>query len=179
MVRKADSRGSEQVTRKTLGIYHMKEKRRCLASASQGRGFGIAEEEEKGFQGESSSSANEPHPAEQPLVLRIWPAGCKMRQRQPASNSEANDEAPGDGRRLGGGCPWLYSARATVRCGRRAMGKGQQVVVAGSAAVMEQLSVEVFQHEDELYVRLSGKVVPFLPREVRDVRTYRQAGSAA
>ena len=30
-----------------------------------------------------------------------------------------------------------------------------------------------------IYLRLSGKVVPFLPREVRDVRTYRQAGNAA
>lgn len=45
--------------------------------------------------------------------------------------------------------------------------------------VLEAMHVEGFEHEGAIYLRLSGKVVPFLPREVRDVRTYRQAGSAA
>ena len=44
--------------------------------------------------------------------------------------------------------------------------------------VLDALLVESFEHDGEPYLQLSGKVVPLLPRDVRDVRTYRQAGSA-
>ena len=45
--------------------------------------------------------------------------------------------------------------------------------------VIKALAVESFDYEGELYLRLSGKVVPLLPRDVRDVSAYRSAGTAA
>jgi len=44
---------------------------------------------------------------------------------------------------------------------------------------IDALAIERFEHHGEIYFRLSGQVVPILPRNVRDVRTYRQAGGAA
>ena len=44
---------------------------------------------------------------------------------------------------------------------------------------LEALAVEQFDHNGERYWRLSGKVVPILPREVREAAAYRQAGGAA
>ena len=45
--------------------------------------------------------------------------------------------------------------------------------------VLESMVVEGFDHEGATYLRLSGQVIPLVPRDVRDVRVYRQAGSAA
>ena len=42
--------------------------------------------------------------------------------------------------------------------------------------VIESLAVEAFDHDGEVYLRLSGKVIPFVPRDVRDVSMYRSAG---
>ena len=47
------------------------------------------------------------------------------------------------------------------------------------ARVARALAVEDFDHKGKVYWRLSGLVVPFIPRAVRDVRTYRQAGGSA
>ena len=41
------------------------------------------------------------------------------------------------------------------------------------------MAVESFDYEGEVYFRLSGRVVPLLPRHVRDVSAYRSAGTAA
>ena len=45
--------------------------------------------------------------------------------------------------------------------------------------VATALAVETFEHSGEKYWRLSGKVVPLLPRDVPHAVTYRQAGGAA
>jgi hypothetical protein len=42
--------------------------------------------------------------------------------------------------------------------------------------VIDALAIESFDHEGEIYFRLSGRVVPLVPRDVRDVRAYRIAG---
>ena len=42
--------------------------------------------------------------------------------------------------------------------------------------VIKALAVESFEYEGEVYLRLSGKVVPLLPRDVHDVSMYRAAG---
>lgn len=44
--------------------------------------------------------------------------------------------------------------------------------------VIDALAVERFDHDGEIFFRLSGKVVPLLPRDVREVSTYRQAAVA-
>ena len=44
--------------------------------------------------------------------------------------------------------------------------------------VIKALAVESFEHEGEVYFRLTGKVVPLLPRDVRDVSMYRAAASS-
>ena len=41
--------------------------------------------------------------------------------------------------------------------------------------VIQALAVESFDHEGEVYFRLSGGVIPLVPRDVRDVSTYRGA----
>ena len=46
-------------------------------------------------------------------------------------------------------------------------------------AAADALAVEGFEHDGEHYWRLSGKVVPILPRDVRNAVTYRQAGGSA
>ena len=44
--------------------------------------------------------------------------------------------------------------------------------------VIQALAIESFDHEGEVYFRLTGKVVPLLPRDVRDVSTYRGAATS-
>jgi hypothetical protein len=44
--------------------------------------------------------------------------------------------------------------------------------------VIEALAVEPFEHEGEVYFHLTGKVVPLLPRDVRDVSMYRNAAAS-
>ena len=39
--------------------------------------------------------------------------------------------------------------------------------------VIEALAVEGFDHDGKSYLRLSGGVIPRVPRDVRDVSTYR------
>ena len=43
--------------------------------------------------------------------------------------------------------------------------------------VIEALAIESFDHDGETYFRFSGKVVPLLPRDVRNVSIYRGAHS--
>jgi hypothetical protein len=45
-------------------------------------------------------------------------------------------------------------------------------------AAFDALAVERFDHNGEQYCRLSGKVVPIMPRHVRNAVTYRQEGGA-
>ena len=45
--------------------------------------------------------------------------------------------------------------------------------------VAAALAVETFDHAGQRYWRLSGKVVPILPRDVPYAVTYRQAGGSA
>ena len=42
---------------------------------------------------------------------------------------------------------------------------------------VKALAIESFEHDGELYMRLSGKVVPILPCEVLSVDTYRLAAA--
>jgi hypothetical protein len=44
------------------------------------------------------------------------------------------------------------------------------------SAAVSALAIECFEYAGETYWRLSGKVVPILPRDVRSAVTYRQAG---
>jgi hypothetical protein len=46
-------------------------------------------------------------------------------------------------------------------------------------AAFDALAVETFDNDGQRYCRLSGKVVPLLPRDVPNAVTYRQAGGAA
>ena len=45
--------------------------------------------------------------------------------------------------------------------------------------VIDALALEGFDHNGSVYLRLSGGVIPLVPRDVRDVSTYRTAGTAA
>ena len=45
--------------------------------------------------------------------------------------------------------------------------------------IANQLALEAFEEGGATHYRLTGKVVPILPRIVRNVQTYRMAGSAA
>jgi len=45
--------------------------------------------------------------------------------------------------------------------------------------VVKAMDLEKFFHDDKPYLRLGGKVVPILPRDVPNPVTYRQAGGAA
>ena len=67
-----------------------------------------------------------------------------------------------------------YSADAVVR-----WAKGNDFPLWMVKQALEALAVEQFDHKGERYWRLSGKVIPILPHELRDAAAYRQAGSAA
>ena len=43
--------------------------------------------------------------------------------------------------------------------------------------VIAAMDLEKFYHDGKPYLRLGGKVVPILPREVRAVSTYRHLGA--
>ena len=45
--------------------------------------------------------------------------------------------------------------------------------------VIQALAIESFDHDGEVYFRLSGGVIPLVPRDVRDVSTYRGAAATS
>jgi hypothetical protein len=80
---------------------------------------------------------------------------------------------------------WRGLAMCLLRdgyCSRKAVekwAKDNNWLLRTVTQVIKALAIESFDYEGEVYFRLSGRVAPLLPRDVRDVSTYRTAGSAA
>jgi len=55
--------------------------------------------------------------------------------------------------------------------------KERNISLQVMTSAVKALAIESFEHDGELYMRLSGKVVPILPCEVLSVDTYRLAAA--